>query len=268
MVDERETTTHENTTRGTVRRARGWVVVLGVLARVLAWGAGGAVVTVLVAWGCAWNDSAVGPVGGSRWTDPDGNHYRLMVFEPGFGVERSFFTAFGYTRPELITLDNDDGPPIPSAGPPDRPPLPLCMFKDLLTYEGHERIDELENFGYRDILMSGWPMKAVWGGYNDFAFARVKDSPELWVWTLLVTVDTYCRRAVRGRLPIRPLPIGFALDTAVYGGFLWGVVALAGWVRRARRRRNSRCVACGYLLVGLPGGAACPECGRGVDGDA
>jgi len=38
---------------------------------------------------------------------------------------------------------------------------------------------------------------------------------------------------------------------------------LAGPVRRKRRRRQGRCLQCGYLLTGLPV-PRCPECGQAI----
>ncbi|MFG0284143.1 MAG: hypothetical protein ACF8R7_06940 [Phycisphaerales bacterium JB039] len=63
-------------------------------------------------------------------------------------------------------------------------------------------------------------------------------------------------------LPLTPIWAGLLADVAIFGG-LW---LLGAWsVRAARRRwrmRRLRCAHCGYSVVGLPPGAACPECGR------
>jgi hypothetical protein len=63
------------------------------------------------------------------------------------------------------------------------------------------------------------------------------------------------------RLPLRPLPAPFAANTAAYSGavlLLW-IPPLV--VRRWTRRRRSRCLVCGYSLLGIGDGAPCPECG-------
>jgi hypothetical protein len=60
------------------------------------------------------------------------------------------------------------------------------------------------------------------------------------------------------RLPIDPVLPGFLLNTLVYAA-LPALVLTAVHIRARKRRRQSRCPACGYELAGLP---TCPECGR------
>lgn len=63
-------------------------------------------------------------------------------------------------------------------------------------------------------------------------------------------------------LPLRPRPLGFAVNTIFYAliafGLWSGLVGAIGSVRRSRRRRRGRCIACGYELGGV---STCPECG-------
>lgn len=56
----------------------------------------------------------------------------------------------------------------------------------------------------------------------------------------------------RGTLAVAPLWI----PATLIGGACAFVVA-----RERSRRRGGRCARCGYMLGGLPSGAACPECG-------
>ncbi len=58
-------------------------------------------------------------------------------------------------------------------------------------------------------------------------------------------------------LPLDTLPIGFLLNTMIYAS-LPALVMTAFHLRTQRRRRQSRCPACGYPIAGLP---TCPECG-------
>lgn len=63
-------------------------------------------------------------------------------------------------------------------------------------------------------------------------------------------------------LPLMPIWIGFALDTAAFGViWLLPIVGLAS-LRARRRIRRGRCEKCGYDLRQDPAGG-CPECGWG-----
>jgi hypothetical protein len=67
-------------------------------------------------------------------------------------------------------------------------------------------------------------------------------------------------------LPVRPIPLGFAVNTGAYASLCAGVLFGASGLRRLRRQRRrarGRCTRCGYQLAGL---STCPECGR--DGSA
>ena len=71
-------------------------------------------------------------------------------------------------------------------------------------------------------------------------------------------------RALTFANAMAPLPVvvlwpGFALDTAFYGTLAFALWSAPGFVRRQRRRRGGRCLACGYELKGI---AKCPECGE------
>ncbi|MFI4896321.1 MAG: hypothetical protein ACIARR_00675 [Phycisphaerales bacterium JB059] len=59
-------------------------------------------------------------------------------------------------------------------------------------------------------------------------------------------------------IPVRPVWPGFLINTLVYAGACWLLLAAPGGAVRWRRARRGLCPACGYDLNGLP---ACPECG-------
>jgi len=69
------------------------------------------------------------------------------------------------------------------------------------------------------------------------------------------------------RVPLLPIPFGFALDTVVYGLLWLGIVeSVLGWLargRRAKRTRRGLCPSCGYDLRAARH-ERCPECGERI----
>ncbi len=86
---------------------------------------------------------------------------------------------------------------------------------------------------------------------------------------IFVTVDYRGGRGKVARiLPMRPLWIGFAINTIFYGTLLWLLTLGPGTARRMIRRKRGQCIKCGYDLRGTSGftsgggsGGVCPECG-------
>lgn len=70
-------------------------------------------------------------------------------------------------------------------------------------------------------------------------------------------------------LPLAPLPVGLALDIAVWTAVAWCAVAFPQAVRGRRRARLGRCGACAHELdPHLPARpAACPACGHALAPD-
>src|SRR5690606_27720863 len=63
----------------------------------------------------------------------------------------------------------------------------------------------------------------------------------------------------RERIPLGPMPAGFAMNTIFYAAIL--ALPLSFFPLRGRlRARRGRCLKCGYDLAGVAAGA-CPECG-------
>lgn len=60
-------------------------------------------------------------------------------------------------------------------------------------------------------------------------------------------------------LPYHPIPLGLAIDSALYGSGIFVASHSLRLAQRFFRRRRRACEACGYPLAGLPG--PCPECG-------
>ncbi len=64
----------------------------------------------------------------------------------------------------------------------------------------------------------------------------------------------------QGRLPIRPIWPGFAINTVFYAAILWLLWLSPFVVRRVIRRKRGHCINCGYDLRGAEH-EVCPECG-------
>ena len=113
-------------------------------------------------------------------------------------------------------------------------------------------------------LSAGFPAHALRSDRTDFFPLNGTPASPIGAWHG-VPIPAVIPRRDFNTFPIRPRPLGFALDTAVYGGLAFAVSTVPGFVRRRVRRRRGRCVACGYELQGL---VPCPECGaRSTDAE-
>ena len=103
---------------------------------------------------------------------------------------------------------------------------------------------------------TGWPFRSMSLGYHSAG----QNSPTLY---FALEVPKSIRDAIQSDtlLPLRPLPLGFAINTLFYAALILIPWELAGWGVRARRRRRALCPRCAHSLAGLPTNAPCPECG-------
>ena len=241
-------------------------VALGGFRRVvlaLGLGLGAAIVTGWVApFGLAWVGRGPGlPADERWWTDGDcgGRWFHAAgAFSEIVDLRRVLFSGPVEDQP---FFDRGDGR--------DRPP----------GWAGLISLDQREGFEQVVTYASGWP----WRG------AKV----EIWIrWPrpvpiaapMVVTLDDGSlaigsepeplpAEVVRGGWVLgrgsggREFPVprtvlwpGLAGNVAVFGGGAWLLLAGAAAARRGSRRREGRCVGCGYSLEGV--GAVCPECGR------
>lgn len=63
-------------------------------------------------------------------------------------------------------------------------------------------------------------------------------------------------------LPLRPILLGWTVNSLVFSALLAPVLLFPGAIRTLLRRRKGRCEKCGYDLSGLPVASNCPECGH------
>ncbi len=98
-------------------------------------------------------------------------------------------------------------------------------------------------------MARGWPMRCLSGAANVLTPTQVGSRR----WCVTIAVRTRPSLVV-----YKPLPLGLAVNTLVFGAMTF--TAAESWraLRRWRRVKRGRCVACGYELAEF---TQCPECG-------
>jgi hypothetical protein len=138
----------------------------------------------------------------------------------------------------------------------------------IVTGRGPGLIDVLTE---RRLVRAGWPWPALSvqlegrGGQRPSTprgalakWARADyGPPSLGAWPEIEFVV-----AGRPPLPLRPEPLTFLLDTALYAGVVGCLVLATRVLVRVVRRRRGLCAQCGYSRHGLLDGVVCPECGE------
>jgi hypothetical protein len=100
-------------------------------------------------------------------------------------------------------------------------------------------------------ITTGWPLPAMQYDSIPSASAWVRGIP-------ILGSSTIAGGLMPRRLPLRPLPIPFLLDTAAFALAGWAAIFAAAKLRATSRRRRGLCIQCAYPVAGL---ATCPECG-------
>ncbi|MCA9277880.1 MAG: hypothetical protein H6815_03740 [Phycisphaeraceae bacterium] len=239
----------------------------------------GAITTVLVAWGIAITphpvpDSWIYETGRetNQWYDvyavqlsPDGDErWHLVMMYERFGFSfMSIHPGELYRDPapndEMIDLKNRIRGPgangvIPKPSPRREPSIVWTL------------LNRSPNWYRRgDARRYGFPMRAMWEGEAtpERADAGFLDwRPQLDTVTRGRLTMTDPRTKTQHHLPIAILPIGFTVDSLCSSVVYYILLCLPGVVRHHYRRKQSRCVVCGYDRSGTKPNALCPECGR------
>lgn len=105
----------------------------------------------------------------------------------------------------------------------------------------------------------GWPCRAVWYEATMSRTTRVNNGG--------IDLPQSFRDLGPGPvLPLRVIPVGLAVDAALYGSAWMLLLAVPGLVRRVTRHHQGQCVECGYDLRHVVHNR-CPECGGATWGD-
>jgi hypothetical protein len=133
--------------------------------------------------------------------------------------------------------------------------IPMWLPRSINSEEG------LIAYGGR---AAGWPLLSM----RSLGLYESPSSTVDWAWSFRFRDARGPNAAFRrsdpldGTLPLQPIPLGFAANTALFAAGWWTVlflpIILARW---GRRRRKGGCAQCGYPFIGLAPKAACPECG-------
>jgi hypothetical protein len=210
----------------------------------------GVATTVLVAWGCSlW--APLGPstnYGGPCPTDPA----RCAKFL-GPAVEYADPT---WLRPEPATV--------------------VIYIKEVALGAGVNvtRLtvarEDLSSRGSSDVGLwrAGWPLPALRCAVRvqDWDDRKRRDWPGAvnapwWLGPRPIRPLDPLGFFMRARpLPLRPEPVGFLINSVMWGSLAFSMPMLAS-IRHAIRCRRNHCPACGYDLSGSTTGT-CPECGK------
>ena len=211
----------------------------------------GAVVNVAVAWGCAiWIDlpfkGSLEKMGGSQ----KGSIYKSWLVwtlrkHGAFRVYSRWTDPYAGSGVSGGILPEHAAPLVPEWAPFLAP-----------TYEPSSRARHAYFADAR-----GWPLHSMWSGLK---VSNMQGRTPPSIKTLGIALDPemmadYNDHENLRLLPLRPLPLGFMVNTLLYATVLWLLIPGPFALRRLIRVKRGCCPTCGY-----PKGesAICSECGN------
>lgn len=183
----------------------------------------GSVVSIVVAWSCA------------LWSKRTG-----VLTEPQFAPKIVLNKRFAIEEIENATY----------LGKQEQSFGNLYVFSTM-------RQAKVDMYEYRhttvNMFRQGWPMLCLTGEYR-FGYQAKRSSSYA-----LVATPHWLLESHR-MIALGPMPLGMLVDSAFFGTPLWLLSFGIERLKTTIRKRNKRCINCGYDLRGTKHDA-CPECG-------
>lgn len=206
----------------------------------------GSVINVAVAWVCAlWAPG--GGQGGTTVTGaPDAMQYWYAANKP-WSLDKSYTGVIEETSAEYVGLGwRQQRLWEPSMNVPQGP-VPIGFWRRPQVASAFR-------------TYCGWPLYCLYGEQ----WTRYVDGSEQYetiyryASALSIEKGMVARESAR-ILPLRPIWLGFVINTVFFGGILWLATCGPFVLRRVIRRRRGRCAGCGYPVGSS---AVCTECGH------
>ena len=144
-------------------------------------------------------------------------------------------------------------------------PSPVDLVPTWIVYD--PELNENRSMEFWDAEARGWPLMALWSKplsvYEELDGTR-HHLPTEGTIELPLSPFRGGTEVIPKVLPLRPIWLGFAINTVFYALILWLITLGPFSARRMIRHRRGLCIKCGYDLRGRSGGegiAGCPECG-------
>lgn len=206
----------------------------------------GSMISVTVGWVCALWAPGSGQVGTTVTGAPEASQQWYESNKP-WNLDQSFAGVLEETSAEYVGLGwRQRRLWEPSMDVPQGP-MPIGLWRRPKVASAFR-------------TYCGWPLYCLYGEQWTRYIDRGERSETIYRYASALPVESgmVARESAR-ILPLRPIWLGFVIDTAFFGGILWLATRGPFVLRRVIRRRCGRCPGCGYP-VGTS--AVCTECGE------
>lgn len=132
----------------------------------------------------------------------------------------------------------------------------------------HHNFDSSNGRFVEEEAAYGWPMYAMWCSYYTRAWEKDENGRRIYQpaeYEAVLQIPESLQRLSpltleNHYLPLQPISLGFAGNTAIYASAWWIALVGIAKARRHLRRAKGKCISCAYDLRGITSDR-CPECG-------